>query len=142
MDETESLQPQVQSKVFIQRDYRNGTSVRFMTNFPPELNGKIDKTVYDETIKNINSFYDKAEALTFTTVMESTLACLTAYLILLCCNLQYDRYVKQCTRYLRERNEKILIPKGICIHDPLERGLRCIEVAILYNQTSSRETQK
>lgn len=28
-------------KVFIQRDYNDGTAVKFQTKFPPELEGKV-----------------------------------------------------------------------------------------------------
>lgn len=38
-------------KVFIQRDYSDGTSVKFQTRFPPELEGRVNE-------HNILSFSD------------------------------------------------------------------------------------
>lgn len=37
---TPALQPNYM-KVFIQRDYSEGTSVKFQTRFPPELEGRV-----------------------------------------------------------------------------------------------------
>lgn len=37
---TPALQP-TYMKVFIQRDYSDGTSVKFQTRFPPELEGRV-----------------------------------------------------------------------------------------------------
>lgn len=37
---TPALQPSYM-KVFIQRDYSDGTSVKFQTRFPPELEGRV-----------------------------------------------------------------------------------------------------
>lgn len=34
------------AKVFIQRDYSDGTSVKFLTNFPPELENKVSILFY------------------------------------------------------------------------------------------------
>lgn len=38
---TPALQP-TYMKVFIQRDYSDGTSVKFQTRFPPELEGRVN----------------------------------------------------------------------------------------------------
>ena len=48
-------------KVFVQRDFSEGTGVRFGTRFPAELEGKIDKQLYDYTINTLNSLYEEAE---------------------------------------------------------------------------------
>lgn len=37
---TPALQP-TYMKVFVQRDYSDGTSVKFQTRFPPELEGRV-----------------------------------------------------------------------------------------------------
>ena len=48
-------------KVFVQRDFSEGTGVRFSTRFPAELEGKIDRQLYDYTINTLNSLYEEAE---------------------------------------------------------------------------------
>lgn len=39
--ETEQMAPPQCLKVFIQRDYSDGTGVKFQTRFPPELEGRV-----------------------------------------------------------------------------------------------------
>lgn len=39
--ETEQMAPPQCLKVFIQRDYSEGTMVKFQTRFPPELEGRV-----------------------------------------------------------------------------------------------------
>lgn len=39
--ETEQMTPQQCLKVFIQRDYSEGTVVKFQTRFPTELEGRV-----------------------------------------------------------------------------------------------------
>lgn len=39
--ETDQMAPQQCLKVFIQRDYSEGTVVKFQTRFPPELEGRV-----------------------------------------------------------------------------------------------------
>lgn len=41
-------------KVFVQRDYSDGTSVRFQSRFPTELEGKVCIQPYNSTFKNKN----------------------------------------------------------------------------------------
>lgn len=33
-------------RVFLQRDYREGVAIRFMTDFPPELTGRVRRILY------------------------------------------------------------------------------------------------
>lgn len=41
-------------KVFIQRDYSEGTAVQFVKKCPLELEGKISRKVVEETVTKIN----------------------------------------------------------------------------------------
>ena len=41
MDDMARIPPPHCTKVFIQRDYSEGTAVRFQTKFPQELDGKV-----------------------------------------------------------------------------------------------------
>lgn len=60
-------------KVFVQRDYSEGTSVRFQDKFPDELEGYIERQHFDYLIKTLNCFYDKAEAANLSTFCEGKL---------------------------------------------------------------------
>lgn len=57
-------------KVFIQRDYSEGTSVRFQNKFPEELEGYIERQHFDYLITTLNCYYDKAEAGNLSTFCE------------------------------------------------------------------------
>ena len=61
----DSQQPQPQTttishancrKVFIQRDYSEGSGVRFQTRFPVELQDKIEREQFEYTVKMMNRY--------------------------------------------------------------------------------------
>lgn len=57
-------------KIFIQRDYSEGTAVKFQSKFPPELEGYIEWQHFDYLISTLNCYYDKAEAANSSTFCE------------------------------------------------------------------------
>ncbi|CAF2527941.1 unnamed protein product [Rotaria sp. Silwood2] len=130
MEDTTRLTNEHSIKLFIQRDYTEGTTVKFQERFPPELQGKIDSSKFIDIIRHINSIYAEAESLSCKTFMENCCACLTGYLLLLCMPTHYEKCVKRAARYISEENDRTLNPKGIFMIDPMEKGLRCIEVCI------------
>jgi hypothetical protein len=79
------------AKVFIQRDYSEGVGVKFETKLPTELQGKISSSEFADVIERINSIYDDAERLSARTYIENCLACLTAYLLLICMPTNYEK---------------------------------------------------
>jgi hypothetical protein len=60
-------------KVFIQRDYSEGTAVRFQSKFPSELEGYIEWQHFDYLISTLNCYYDKAEAANSSTFCEGNM---------------------------------------------------------------------
>ncbi|XP_077118933.1 golgin subfamily A member 7 [Ranitomeya variabilis] len=126
------MRPQaaVAGKVFIQRDYTNGTLCQFQTKFPSELENRVDRQQFEETIRKLNSLYAEAEKLGGQSYLEGCLACLTAYTIFLCMETHYEKVLKKIAKYIQEQNEKIYAPQGLLITDPIERGLRVIEITI------------
>jgi hypothetical protein len=130
MDELQQMRLTSSScaKVFIQRDYSEGVGVKFDKKLPNELQGKIDANEFEQTINRINEIYVDAERLTPRTYIENCCACLTAYLILLCVPTQYEKNVKKASAYIINQNDRIFIPKGLLMVDPMERGLRCVRV--------------
>ncbi|KAF4108257.1 hypothetical protein G5714_011016 [Onychostoma macrolepis] len=95
MAETHSLQDlrqaAVASKVFVQRDYTSGTICKFQTKFPAELESRIDKQQFEETVQTLNNLYAEAEKLGGRSYLEGCLACLTAYTIFLCMETHYEK---------------------------------------------------
>ncbi|KAM4036302.1 golgin subfamily A member 7 isoform 1-T2 [Anomaloglossus baeobatrachus] len=126
------MRPQaaVAGKVFIQRDYTNGTLCQFQTKFPSELENRVDRQQFEETIRKLNTLYAEAEKLGGQSYLEGCLACLTAYTIFLCMETHYEKVLKKIAKYIQEQNEKIYAPQGLLLTDPIERGLRVIEITI------------
>lgn len=117
-------------KIFIQRDYTNGLAVKFNTAFPQELIGVADPQLFFETINEINCLFNEAESLSFLNVSESIVACLSAFLIYTCIDTHYNRCLKKVKRYIDRQNDLVWRSKGLEIKDPMERGLRVIEITI------------
>ncbi|CAG0922735.1 unnamed protein product [Notodromas monacha] len=122
-------------KVFIQRDYTEGTGVKFETRFPQELEGKIDRQVFEDAINEINSVFAEAEHLSCSSCLSGCLACLTGYFTLCCMETHYEKCLKKVSRLIYRRNERDFIPKGLMLGEPVERALRVIEITILNTST-------
>ncbi|KAH1176962.1 golgin subfamily A member 7 isoform X1 [Mauremys mutica] len=128
-----AMRPQqapVSGKVFVQRDYSSGTRCQFQTKFPLELENRIDRQQFEETVQTLNNLYAEAEKLGGQSYLEGCLACLTAYTIFLCMETHYEKVLKKIAKFIQEQNEKIYAPQGLLLTDPIERGLRVIEITI------------
>ena len=102
-------------KVFVQRDFSEGTGVRFTTRFPAELEGKIDKQLYEYTVNTLNSLYAEAEKGSCSTYCEGCMACLTAYIIYFCAETHYEKCLRKVSRFIHEQNEQVMRSKSICL---------------------------
>lgn len=107
--ETDQMAPAQCLKVFIQRDYSEGTVVKFQTRFPQELEGRVsvlsheisrstiplllqlDPQAFEHTINRLNSYFAEAEKASCSTYCEGCLACMTAYLIYICKETHYEK---------------------------------------------------
>ncbi|KTG47477.1 hypothetical protein cypCar_00020316 [Cyprinus carpio] len=130
------------TKVFIQRDYSDGTICKFLTKFPAELDSRIERSLFEETVKTLNCYYAEAEKIGSQSYLEGCLACATAYIIFLCMETRYEKILKKISMYIQEQNEKIYAPRGLLLTDPIERGMRVIEISIFEDSgsTSSSST--
>nr|CAG4641350.1 EOG090X0IRX [Eulimnadia texana] len=117
-------------KVFVQRDYSEGTSVRFQNKFPAELEGKIDREKFEYTINTMNEVYAEAERMSCSSCCEGCFACLTAYLLYCCTDTHYEKCLKKVAKFIIEQNERVFVPHGLLIIDPVERGLRVVEICV------------
>ncbi|KAF5291675.1 hypothetical protein FQA39_LY14312 [Lamprigera yunnana] len=102
--ETEQMAPQHCLKVFIQRDYSEGTIVKFQTRFPTELEGRIERQAFEHTITKLNEYFAVAEKATCSTYCEGCLACLTAYLIYICKETHYEKLISNMSSTLRGKH--------------------------------------
>lgn len=60
------------------------------------------------------------------TYFENCFACLTAYTLLICMPTYYEKCVKKASSFITEENDRLFIPRGLLMIDPMERGLRCV----------------
>ncbi|XP_064419197.1 golgin subfamily A member 7B [Latimeria chalumnae] len=125
------------TKVFVQRDYSEGTMCQFQTKFPAELESRIERRLFEETVKTLNGYYTEAELIGGRSYLEGCLACATAYIIFLCMETCYEKVLKKISAYIQEQNEKIYAPRGLLITDPIERGMRVIEISIYEDRRST-----
>lgn len=130
------LPPAHCTKIFIQRDYCDGTAVKFQTKFPQELEDRVERHIFEETVHELNAFYLEAETLSTRICCENCLACLTAYVVFLCMDTHYEKVLKKIGRFIQEQNNSIYIPRGLLLIDPAERGLRVLEICILIDDNS------
>uniref|UniRef100_A0AAZ3SGL2 Golgin subfamily A member 7 n=1 Tax=Oncorhynchus tshawytscha TaxID=74940 RepID=A0AAZ3SGL2_ONCTS len=84
-------QAAVASKVYVQRDYNSGTICRFQTKFPSELEARVDRQQFEETMQTLNNLYAEAEKIGGKSYLEGCLACMTAYTIFLCMETHYEK---------------------------------------------------
>ncbi|XP_014096083.2 golgin subfamily A member 7 [Bactrocera oleae] len=119
------------NKVFIQRDYSEGTSVKFHTRLPSELEGLIERQVFESTINRLNEFFAEAEKGSCSTYCEGCIGCITAYLVYMCSETHYEKTLRKISKFISSQNERIYNPKGLQVIDPTYRGLRVIEISVL-----------
>uniref|UniRef100_A0A8C5P2B6 Golgin subfamily A member 7 n=1 Tax=Jaculus jaculus TaxID=51337 RepID=A0A8C5P2B6_JACJA len=112
------------------RDYSSGTCCQFQTRFPTELENRINRQQFEETVQTLNNLCAEAENLGGQSYLAGCLACLTAYTIFLCVETHYEKVLKKVSKYIQEKNETIYAPQGLLLTDPIERGLRVIEITI------------
>ncbi|CAK9808138.1 Golgin subfamily A member 7B [Anthophora quadrimaculata] len=123
--------PTICQKVFIQRDYSEGTMVKFQTQFPRELESRLDRQLFEHTINQLNNYFEEAEQATCSTYCESCLACLTGYLIYICTETHYEKCLRKVAKFVSEQNDRVYKPRGLLLSNPIMRGLRLIEISVL-----------
>lgn len=45
----------------------------------------------------------------------------------------YEKYMRKIRDYINEQNDKVWKPRGLYVTDPIDRGLRILEITILTN---------
>eukprot|EP00054_Salpingoeca_dolichothecata_P020835 m.132421 g.132421 ORF g.132421 m.132421 type:complete len:103 (-) comp23768_c0_seq5:101-409(-) len=86
---------------------------------------------FKASISKINAVFTDAEQLTSALFWRNVLVCLSSFTLLLCLPDPYEAHLKEVRRVAAEENEKVFQPLGLRLHDPLERGLRVLEVTEL-----------
>ncbi|KAK0429362.1 hypothetical protein QR680_011344 [Steinernema hermaphroditum] len=123
-------------KIFIERDYSSGLTVRFQTTFPTRLTGMISPDAWDNVITTLNTMFAEAERVCSSTVMETLVGCFTCYISRAFAKTIYERNLEGVMAYIDEQNRDLFMPAGLFLSDPMERGLRLLEVSILQTGAS------
>ncbi|XP_067937884.1 golgin subfamily A member 7-like [Watersipora subatra] len=126
-------------KAFVQRDYSDGMAVKFEKIFPRELEGKVSRENFEQTVDYINRLYAEAEKLSCASCCEGCVACLTSYLFLCCVTTGYEKKVADAAAFIAEQNRSIYIPKGVYVVDPMLRGLRVLEFILIDSVSESAQ---
>ena len=125
------LYPGRPHRIVVHRDFSEGVGVRFNTAFPDELTGRIDPDAFYILVNKVNKYFVDAERISFYSVVDSILGCLTAYLIFLCVDTHYERCIKKVSRFIDVQNKNLWIPRGLYVTDPKDKGLRVIEITFI-----------
>jgi len=118
-------------KIYVDRDYSIGLEVRFLRNFPALLDGLVEPEDWYYFIDTINKLFELAEAVNIGSVGETLVGFFTCYLVRLCTKTRYEKKLVEIRRFIEEQNQKIFVPAGLCVTDPMDRGFRVLEISIL-----------
>ena len=113
--------------VNIDRDYSRGLTPQFYKQRPSQLIGLIDETDFQQIITRINQYFIEAETITWRSMIEETLSCLSCGLTECCIKNQYHDKMVQLQRFLHSMNMKY--PQLHFIH-PINNGFLCLEISI------------
>ncbi|VDD95361.1 unnamed protein product [Enterobius vermicularis] len=113
------------NKVFVQRDYSQGLGVQFEVTYPAGLEGKVLLVLWN-TIETLNEHYNKAEEVCCATVMETLIGCFSCYVSRIFSKVTYEKQLIEIKKFIDEQNERIYIPAGLHLTDPIERGMRVV----------------
>ncbi|XP_068175621.1 golgin subfamily A member 7-like isoform X1 [Antennarius striatus] len=90
----------------------------------------VERSLFEDTVKTLNDYYAEAEQVGGGSYLEGGVACATAYLIFLCMETRYEKVLRKVAAYIQEQNQKVYAPRGLLISDPVQRGMRVIEISI------------
>ncbi|KAI6172496.1 Golgin subfamily A member 7 [Aphelenchoides besseyi] len=127
-------------KIYVERDYTLGLEVRFQRSYPSALDGLIEEEDWYYTIDTINKLFELAEAVDMGSVGETLVGFLTCYLIRLVTRTRYEKKLVEIHKFIDQQNQKVFLPAGLCLTDPVERGFRVLEITILTSGLSNSPT--
>lgn len=59
-------------------------------------------------------------------VGETLVGFFTCYLVRLCTKTRYEKKLVEIRRFIEDQNQKVFIPVGLCMTDPINRGFRVV----------------
>jgi len=122
--------PSVERYVRIERDYSHGEICQFNVEFPPMLAGRIEKTIFLDTLNLINQQLYDAERISFMNFFDVLISCLSIYTIDFCYKTTYEKKLRKLSNMIAEQNRIIYEPKGLHINDPRENAFLFLEICV------------
>ena len=92
---------------------------------------QLDAEVFRHTIEGINYHFEAAEQHTSALYWRNFANCLTGYVGDFCLANPYDKHLNAMSAYVEEQNSSVYNPRGLALINPLDRGLRVIEITNL-----------
>ena len=92
---------------------------------------QLPEETWKATVDGINKHFDAAEAHTAALYWRNFASCLTGYIADFCLANPYDAHLRAMSAFVDEQNAKVYNPRGLVLVNPLDRGLRVIEVTHL-----------
>lgn len=115
----------VPKKIFIQWHDSSDTYYQFQIKFPVELENRVDREKFKETVQTLHKLRAEAEKLGGQSYLEGCLACLAAYTIFLCMKTHYEKVLKKISKYIQEKTKKIYDSPNLLL-TYLESGLQIL----------------
>eukprot|EP00053_Salpingoeca_punica_P005055 m.52415 g.52415 ORF g.52415 m.52415 type:complete len:188 (+) comp13071_c0_seq2:183-746(+) len=122
---------------FVPRDYSRGLTPRFSTTLPARLNGVIPLEAFTAAVNGINSIFAEAEKQTPALFFRNFVSCLSAFILEACLPNPYNQHLKRLTAFVDKQNQEVFQPLGYRLVNPLDRGLRVLEIKLLAGSPST-----
>ncbi|GMT35780.1 hypothetical protein PFISCL1PPCAC_27077, partial [Pristionchus fissidentatus] len=126
---------------FVQRDYSKGLTAAFSTEFPTELVRVIDERTWVSFVKELNERFSVADAITARSVMETFLGLCTCYIFHPCTRSSYEIHLEDISDYIDDVNDQVFNSRGLHVGNPMEHGMRALEVSFLFSQKEKQPLQ-
>eukprot|EP01137_Pigoraptor_chileana_P034390 Opistho-2@26862 len=125
--------PQGRRKILIQRDYSHGMAVRYeeTPQVQPLTGTPLSSASVQRTVQGLNEIFYAAEHIGCCGYFEGCLACLSGFALYWCIRSPYEKSIQQMREFVHDENERVYHPSGFHIKDPMENGLRMIEIVEL-----------
>lgn len=96
----------------------------------------MDENTWYHTVDNINVMFKRAGQVNTASVGETLLSFFSCYLVRLCVRTRYEKQLALIREFIDDQNKRVYVPAGLCLTDPMERGLRVLEITLLGSRTS------
>jgi len=117
-------------RAYALRDHSDG-EVAFETALPASLEGKVPPKEFEDTIVGINRYFEQATDFTWGLWFRNCLSCATFFWFDCCVTNPYAALMVEMSEYVRAKNKDVFNPCGLVLVNPLDRGLRLIEITEL-----------